>query len=60
VNRFKLIPEAHLLLFKEDQVLFLINLQVRSTNAAVIEFYKRLGFKIDDVVRLGKRREPNE
>ena len=32
-----------------------INLQVRSKNAAVIEFYKRIGFKKDDVVSLGKR-----
>ena len=37
-----------------------INLQVRSTNAAVIEFYKRIGFKADDVVSLGKRLEPDE
>lgn len=32
-----------------------INLQVRSENASVIEFYKRIGFKTDDVVSLGKR-----
>lgn len=32
-----------------------INLQVRTTNAEVIEFYQRLGFAIDDVVSLGKR-----
>jgi ribosomal protein S18 acetylase RimI-like enzyme len=37
-----------------------INLQVRSTNAGVIEFYKRIGFKVDDVVSLGKRLEPDE
>jgi ribosomal protein S18 acetylase RimI-like enzyme len=37
-----------------------INLQVRSTNAAVIEFYQRIGFKVDDVVSLGKRLEPDE
>ena len=37
-----------------------INLQVRSKNAAVIEFYKRIGFKPDDVVSLGKRLEPDE
>jgi ribosomal protein S18 acetylase RimI-like enzyme len=36
-----------------------INVQVRSTNAAVIEFYKRIGFKTDDVVSLGKRLEPD-
>ena len=37
-----------------------INLQVRSTNAEVIEFYKSLGFKMDEVVSLGKRLEPDE
>jgi ribosomal protein S18 acetylase RimI-like enzyme len=34
-----------------------INLQVRTTNHAVIEFYQRIGFKLDDVVSLGKRLE---
>jgi ribosomal protein S18 acetylase RimI-like enzyme len=34
-----------------------INLQVRSTNHAVIEFYERLGYALDDVVSLGKRLE---
>jgi ribosomal protein S18 acetylase RimI-like enzyme len=37
-----------------------INLQVRSSNAGVIEFYNRIGFKMDDVVSLGKRLEPDE
>jgi ribosomal protein S18 acetylase RimI-like enzyme len=37
-----------------------INLQVRSTNAGVIEFYKRIGYKTDDVVSLGKRLEADE
>ena len=37
-----------------------INLQVRSTNTEVIEFYKNIGFKLDDVVSLGKRLEPDE
>ena len=32
-----------------------INLQVRASNPDVIEFYKGLGFQIDDVVSLGKR-----
>jgi ribosomal protein S18 acetylase RimI-like enzyme len=36
-----------------------INLQVRSKNAEVIEFYRRIGFKADDVVSLGKRLEPD-
>jgi len=34
-----------------------LNLQVRSTNAAVIAFYRRLGFAVDDVVSLGRRLE---
>jgi ribosomal protein S18 acetylase RimI-like enzyme len=32
-----------------------INLQVRSTNREVIEFYRRLGFAVDDVISMGKR-----
>jgi ribosomal protein S18 acetylase RimI-like enzyme len=32
-----------------------INLQVRATNKEAIEFYKRIGFAIDDVVSMGKR-----
>lgn len=34
-----------------------INLQVRSSNTKVIEFYRRLGYTVDDVVSLGKRLE---
>ena len=34
-----------------------INLQVRTSNVGVIEFYKRLGFAPDDVVSMGKRLE---
>ncbi|CAG9296973.1 GNAT family acetyltransferase [Celerinatantimonas diazotrophica] len=34
-----------------------INLQVRSTNKAVIEFYSAIGYANDDVVGLGKRLE---
>jgi ribosomal protein S18 acetylase RimI-like enzyme len=34
-----------------------INLQVRSTNLGVIEFYKSLGYALDEVVGLGKRLE---
>ncbi len=37
-----------------------INLQIRSSNTGVIEFYKRIGFQIDDVVSFGKRLEPDE
>jgi len=34
-----------------------INLQVRSSNHDVTEFYRRIGFAVDDVVSLGKRLE---
>ena len=34
-----------------------INLQVRSSNADVIEFYRRIGYSVDDVVSMGKRLE---
>ena len=36
-----------------------INLQIRSSNTAIIEFYNTLGFNTDDVVSLGKRLEPD-
>ncbi len=32
-----------------------MNLQVRTGNAQVVEFYRRLGYEIDDTVDLGKR-----
>jgi ribosomal protein S18 acetylase RimI-like enzyme len=32
-----------------------VNLQVRRSNVSVIEFYKHLGFREDEVVSLGKR-----
>ncbi|MDB5296665.1 MAG: Ribosomal protein acetylase RimI and related acetyltransferase [Phycisphaerales bacterium] len=34
-----------------------INLQVRATNTAVVDFYRALGFGVDDVLSLGKRLE---
>ena len=37
-----------------------INLQVRSTNRQALAFYEKVGFKIDDVVSLGKRLEADE
>ena len=37
-----------------------INLQVRGTNQQVIDFYRSLGFQLDDVVSLGKRLEFDE
>jgi ribosomal protein S18 acetylase RimI-like enzyme len=32
-----------------------INLQVRRSNVSVVEFYRHLGFKEDDVISMGKR-----
>jgi len=32
-----------------------INLQVRTSNQKVIQFYRSIGYKIDDVVSMGKR-----
>jgi ribosomal protein S18 acetylase RimI-like enzyme len=32
-----------------------VNLQVRAENVAVIAFYRKLGYVVDDVVSLGKR-----
>ena len=32
-----------------------VNVQVRGTNSAAVGFYERLGYRIDDVVGLGKR-----
>ena len=37
-----------------------INLQIRRSNTAVIEFYKAIGFRPDDVVSFGKRLDPDE
>jgi ribosomal protein S18 acetylase RimI-like enzyme len=37
-----------------------LNLQVRSTNVAAVEFYRRLGYVVDDVVSLGKRLEHDD
>ena len=34
-----------------------INLQVRTSNTGVIEFYEAIGYSIDDVVSMGKRLE---
>ena len=34
-----------------------INLQIRTSNTDVIEFYKSIGYDIDDVVGMGKRLE---
>ena len=37
-----------------------INLQVRTANRSVVEFYQRLGYSVDDVVSLGKRLEHDD
>jgi ribosomal protein S18 acetylase RimI-like enzyme len=37
-----------------------INLQVRTSNVEVIEFYRRLGYTVDDVVSMGKRLEVDQ
>lgn len=34
-----------------------INLQIRISNSKVVEFYRSIGFSIDDVVSMGKRLE---
>lgn len=37
-----------------------INLQIRSKNQQVIEYYRSLGYRIDEVVSMGKRLEADE
>jgi ribosomal protein S18 acetylase RimI-like enzyme len=37
-----------------------INLQVRTSNSDVIEFYKAIGYTMDDVVSLGKRLDSDQ
>ena len=34
-----------------------INLQVRNSNVGAVEFYRNIGYSIDDVVSMGKRLE---
>jgi len=36
-----------------------VNLQIRTSNAEAIEFYRRIGYSKDDVVSMGKRLEPD-
>jgi ribosomal protein S18 acetylase RimI-like enzyme len=54
----QIMSEAERLLRKEG--CSKINLQVRSSNAQAIEFYRQIGFAIDDVVSMGKRLESDE
>jgi ribosomal protein S18 acetylase RimI-like enzyme len=35
-----------------------VNLQVRSSNAAVVNFYERAGYSIEDRISMGKHLEP--
>jgi ribosomal protein S18 acetylase RimI-like enzyme len=37
-----------------------INLQVRASNKGVIEFYRSIGFTVDEVVSMGKRLESDQ
>jgi ribosomal protein S18 acetylase RimI-like enzyme len=37
-----------------------INVQIRAGNTEVIEFYRRIGFKPDEVASMGKRLETDE
>ena len=32
-----------------------INIQIRSSNKGAIEFYRKIGFSVDDVISMGKR-----
>lgn len=36
-----------------------LNLQVRTSNAAVLDFYRAIGYSVDDTVSLGKRLIPD-
>ena len=37
-----------------------INLQIRAGNVATIDFYRTIGYEVDDVVSLGKRLVPDD
>jgi ribosomal protein S18 acetylase RimI-like enzyme len=37
-----------------------INLQIRTSNDEVIRFYEAIGYRVDPVVSMGKRLEPDE
>ena len=34
-----------------------VNLQIRATNPAVVEFYKSIGYQVEEMVSMGKRIE---
>ena len=37
-----------------------VNLQVRTSNRSVLEFYRRIGYSVDDVISMGKRLEHDD
>ncbi len=37
-----------------------INLQVRATNREAVSFYERIGYRVDDVISMGKRLADDE
>jgi ribosomal protein S18 acetylase RimI-like enzyme len=37
-----------------------INLQVRAGNSAIVEFYEAVGYKLDDILNMGKRLKEDE
>ena len=37
-----------------------VNLQIRESNSSAAEFYRRLGYEVDDVISLGKRLERDD
>lgn len=53
-----IVEEAERLLRKEGCPK--INLQVRTSNESALEFYRRIGYAVDDVVSMGKRLERDE
>lgn len=54
----QIMREAERLLRKEG--CSKINLQVRSSNTQAIEFYRQIGFAVDDVMSMGKRLESDD
>ena len=53
-----IVEEAERLLCKEGCPK--INLQVRASNQGALEFYRRIGYAVDEVVSMGKRLERDE
>jgi len=37
-----------------------VNLQVRTTNSDAIEFYRRIGYGVDEAISMGKRLENDD